>query len=55
MYYFLYGYSKYRYKVFVESYRGVIKGIIGKIAYDYDLELVGLEIPTDHIYTCLCI
>ena len=41
---------KYRHKVFVEPYRSTLKQIIDKIAYDYDIELVELEVPVDHIY-----
>lgn len=41
---------KYRHKVFSEPYRGVLKQIIGKVAYDYDIELIELEVPTDHIH-----
>ena len=41
---------KYRHKVFVEPYRNSLKQIIGKIAYSYDIDLVELEVPTDHIH-----
>ena len=34
----------------MESYRSELKGIIGKIGYDYDIEIVELEIPVDHIH-----
>ena len=49
MYHFVW-IPKYRYKVFTEPYRDVIKNIISKIAYDYDIELIELEFPTDHIH-----
>jgi putative transposase len=41
---------KYRHKVFSEPYRETLKGIIEKIGYDYDIEIVELEIPEDHIH-----
>jgi putative transposase len=41
---------KYRHKVFSEPYRETLKGIIEKIGYDYDIEIVELEIPQDHIH-----
>jgi len=31
-------------------YQGVLKSIIGKVAYDNDIELIELEIPVDHIH-----
>ena len=34
----------------MEPYRSELKGIIGKIGYDYDIEIVELEIPVDHIH-----
>ncbi|MCF6229714.1 MAG: transposase, partial [Gammaproteobacteria bacterium] len=40
---------KYRHKVFKEPYRAILKGIIQKIGYDYDIDIVELEIPEDHI------
>ena len=49
MYHFVW-IPKYRHKVFVEPYRSSLKQIIGKIAYSYDIELVELEVPTDHIH-----
>jgi putative transposase len=30
--------------------RSELKGIIGKIGYDCDIEIVELEIPVDHIH-----
>ena len=41
---------KYRHKVFDEPYRSELKAIIGKAAYDYDIEIVELEVPVDHIH-----
>ena len=34
----------------MEPYRSELKGIIGKIGYDYNIEIVELEIPIDHIH-----
>jgi putative transposase len=39
---------KYRHKVFEEPYRETLKKIIEKIGYDYNIEVVELEIPVDH-------
>jgi putative transposase len=44
MYHFVW-IPKYCHKVFMEPYRSELKGIIGKIGYDYDIEIVELEIP----------
>ena len=41
---------KYRHKVFDEPYRTVLKDIIRKVGYDYDIDIVELEVPTDHIH-----
>lgn len=49
MYYFVWV-PKYRHKVFEESFRSGPKNIIGKIGYDYNIEIVELEIPVDHIH-----
>ena len=49
MYHFVW-IPKYRHKVFEEPYRGELKAIIRKIAYDYDIDIVELEIPIDHIH-----
>ena len=49
MYHFVW-IPKYRHKVFSEPYRGVLKGIIEKTGYDYDIDIVELEIPEDHIH-----
>ena len=48
MYHFVW-IPKYRHKVFSESYRGVLKGIIEKVGYDCDIDIVELEIPEDHM------
>jgi putative transposase len=49
MYHFVW-IPKYRHKVFVEPYRSRLKDIIEKIGYDYNIDIVELEIPTDHIH-----
>tara|TARA_B110001452_G_C14893781_1_gene312394 strand:- start:31 stop:435 length:405 start_codon:yes stop_codon:yes gene_type:complete len=49
MYHFVW-IPKYRHKVFSEPYRGAMKSIIQKIGYDYDIDIVELEIPEDHIH-----
>jgi len=49
MYHFVW-IPKYRHKVFSEPYREVLKGIIEKIGYDYEIDIVELEIPEDHIH-----
>ena len=49
MYHFVW-IPKYRHKVFVEPYRSILKDIICKIGYDYNIEIVELEIPEDHIH-----
>ena len=49
MYHFVW-IPKYRHKVFSEPYRGILKGIIEKAGYDYDIDIVELEIPEDHIH-----
>ena len=41
---------KYRHKVFSEPYRDAMKTIIHKIGFDYDIDIVELEIPIDHIH-----
>lgn len=41
---------KYRHKVFTEPYRKDLKDIIYKIGYDYNIEVLELEIPKDHIH-----
>ena len=49
MYHFVW-IPKYRHKVFIEPQREAMKAIINKIGYDYDIEIVELEIPEDHIH-----
>ena len=49
MYHFVW-IPKYRRKVFDNPYREVLKKIIHKIGYDYNIEIVELEIPVDHIH-----
>jgi len=36
--------------VFSEPYRTEMKAIIQKIGYDYDIDIIELEIPEDHIH-----
>ncbi len=49
MYHFVW-IPKYRHKIFTEPYRSSLKNIIYKIGYDYNIEIVEIEIPTDHIH-----
>ncbi len=49
MYHFVW-IPKYRHKIFMEPYRTILKGIIEQIGYDYNIEIVELEIPLDHIH-----
>ena len=49
MYHFVW-IQKYRHKVFDEPYRSVLKAMIEKISYDYNIDIVELEIPKDHIH-----
>lgn len=49
MYHFVW-IPKYRHKVFEEPYRESLKKIIHKIGYDYNIEIVELEAPVDHIH-----
>lgn len=49
MYHFVW-IPKYRHKVFSTPYRESLKNIISKVGYDYDIEIVELEIPVDHIH-----
>jgi len=49
MYHFVW-IPKYRHKVFEEPYRQSLKDIIMKIGYDYDIRIIELELPTDHIH-----
>jgi len=49
MYHFVW-IPKYRHKIFHEPYRSALKEIIYKIGYDYNIEIVELEIPVNHIH-----
>jgi putative transposase len=49
MYYFVW-IPKYRHKVFTEPYRTILKDIIFQIGYDYNIEIVEIEVPEDHIH-----
>ena len=49
MYHFVW-IPKYRRKVFTEPYRETMKAIIYKAGFDYDIDIVELEIPEDHIH-----
>lgn len=49
MYHFLW-LPKYRHKVFSEPYRSELKAIIQKIGYDYNIGILELEVPVDHIH-----
>ena len=49
MYHFVW-IPKYRHKMFAEPYRSMLKEIIYKIGYDYNIEIVELEVPADHIH-----
>ena len=49
MYHFVW-IPKYRHKVFKEPYRSTMKAIIQKVGYDYDIDIIELEIPEDHIH-----
>ena len=53
MYHFVW-IPKYRHKVFSSPYREKLKLIIHKAGYDYNIEIVELEIPEDHIHTHGC-
>lgn len=49
MYHFVW-IPKYRHRVFEEPYRSDLKAIINKIGYDYNIEIIELEVPVDHIH-----
>ncbi len=49
MYHFVW-IPKYRHKVFRGPYRESLKQIIHKIGYDYNINIIELEIPVDHIH-----
>jgi len=42
--------SKFPHKVFIEHCRAMMKVIIQKVGYDYDIDIVELGIPEDHIH-----
>jgi putative transposase len=46
---------KYRHPVFKEPQRTVLKQILIKAAYDYDMEITEIEIPPDHIHALIII
>ena len=49
MYHFVW-IPKYRHKVFKSPYREVLKDIIKKVGYNYDINIIELEVPLDHIH-----
>ena len=49
MYHFVW-ISKYRHKVFCEPYHSVLKGIIEQAGYDYNIDIVELETPENHVH-----
>ncbi len=49
MYHFVW-IPKYRHKVFKSPYREVLKDIIKKVGYDYNIDIKELEVPLDHIH-----
>jgi putative transposase len=53
MYHFVW-ITKYRHKVFSEPYGEVLKRIIEKTGYDYNIDIVELEIPVDHLHMVVC-
>ncbi len=53
MYHFVW-IPKYRHKVFSEPYGEVLKRIIEKTGYDYNIDIVELEIPVDHLHMVVC-
>lgn len=46
---------KYRNPVFQEPYRSMLKSIIAKTAYDYDMEVREIEIPPDHVHALVAL
>ena len=48
MYHFVW-IPKYRRKVFTEPYRTALKSVIEQIGYDYNIEIVELEVPDPEI------
>jgi putative transposase len=49
MYHFVW-IPKYRHKVFTEPYAEMLKHCLRKIGYDYNMPVVELEIPQDHLH-----
>ena len=49
MYHFVW-IPKYRKKIFEEPMRTRLKEIIAQIGYDYNIEIIEIEIPVDHIH-----
>ena len=49
MYHFVW-IPKYGHKVFIEPYRSELKAIIQKMGYDYNIDIVELEVPIYYIY-----
>jgi putative transposase len=46
---------KYRCKAFSEPYATTLKQILIKTAYDYDLEILEIEVPKDHVHMLVSI
>lgn len=46
---------KYRHPVFKEPQRTMLREILIKAAYDYDMEIEEIEIPEDHIHMLIII
>lgn len=46
---------KYRCKAFTEPYATTLKQILIKAAYDYDLEILEIEVPKDHVHMLVSI
>jgi len=44
---------KYRHKILTKPYGDRMKAIIQKVGCDYDIDIVELEIPVDHIHTVI--
>ena len=44
---------KYRHPVFREPQRGILKQVLIKAAHDYDMEILEIEIPNDHIHVLI--
>ena len=49
MYHFVW-IPKYRHKIFTEPYATMLKQSLRKIGYDYNMPVVELEIPKDHLH-----